>query len=179
MDLQILKSPRLRLEPLDAGHAERLFQLYQDAELYLWIFRDPPPDPKEFREGIEFLEKRLSRDQSEYWLNWVAFDANTNEIVGKVEISLHRTTRHAYLAYTIFRWFWRMGYGKEACRSVIEHVFHDWGASKVIIEMDIRNAASVRLAESLGATRVGFKPKAQFFKNSWSDEYAYEIVPSC
>lgn len=51
-----------------------------------------------------------------------------------------------------------------------------WGATKVIIEMEIRNNASFRLAESLGAKRVAFKPKAQLLKGEWSDEYQYEIL---
>jgi [ribosomal protein S5]-alanine N-acetyltransferase len=177
MDLQILKSARLRLDPLSIGHADRLFQLYQDPELYRWIFKGPPMDLAEFRDGVQFLEKRLSRDQSEYWLNWVLFERESEEIVGKVEISLHRTTRRALLAYTTFRQHWRKGYAKEACSTVIDHIFRDWQTSKVVIEMDIRNEASIRLAESLGAKRSGYKEKAEFFKNSWSDEYSYEIAP--
>jgi RimJ/RimL family protein N-acetyltransferase len=47
---------------------------------------------------------------------------------------------------------------------------------KVIIEMDILNSASVRLAESLGATRVDFKPKAETIRGRWSDVYVYELV---
>jgi ribosomal-protein-alanine N-acetyltransferase len=175
MDLQILNSQRLRLEPLLVTHSESLFELFQDPALYTWIMREPPNSLADFRAGIEFLEARLSRDQSEYWLNWVAVNRTTGQTVGKIEISLNRETREAYLAYTTFQNFWRNGYAAEGCASVIEHVFQEWGASKIIIEMDVRNEASVRLAETLGGVRVAFNPRVQLLKGEWSDEYRYEI----
>lgn len=176
MDLQILNSARLRLEPLMVSHTETMFEAFQDPQLYTWIRLGPPPDLEEFRKGIEFLEKRLSKDRSEYWLNWMCFDSASGELIGKVEASMDRKTRHTYLAYFVFRPHWKKGYAKEACATVIEHLFDRWQVSKIIIEMDTRNTASFRLAESLGAKRVGFKSQAKFFKGSWSDEYVYEIL---
>jgi [ribosomal protein S5]-alanine N-acetyltransferase len=46
----------------------------------------------------------------------------------------------------------------------------------VVIEIDVRNIASWKLAESLGAKRVATKANADFFKGQSSDEYHYEIV---
>lgn len=89
MDLQVLKTPRLRLEPLKESHTERLFQLYQDPTLYRWIFKDPPESLESFREGVHFLEKRLSRDQSEYWLNELG-----GEICNIDEIYVHPNARN-------------------------------------------------------------------------------------
>jgi RimJ/RimL family protein N-acetyltransferase len=102
-------------------------------------------------------------------------DLASGEIAGKIEASVDRETRDSYLGYFVFRPFWQKGYGKEACMTVIEHLFQEWRVPKVTIEMDTRNTASIRLAESLGARRVGIRPKAEFFKGSWSDEYVYEL----
>jgi ribosomal-protein-alanine N-acetyltransferase len=178
MDLQILTTDRLKLEPLVISHSEKLFECFQDPDLYPYIRRDVPNDYDAFRDGIEFLEKRLSRDGTEYWLNWVAVDRNTGAFIGKIEISLHREDLWAYLAYYTFKPHWRQGYAKEACLAVIKHIFSDWKGRKIIIEMDTRNTASVSLARSLGARQVGFKPKAEFFKGSWSDEYVFELLHS-
>jgi RimJ/RimL family protein N-acetyltransferase len=158
------------------AHAVKLYELFQDPELYPYITRTVPSDLVEFSKGVSFLEGRMSRDEKEYWLNWVSFSVESGEIIGKVEISIERENRVAYLAYTTFRRFWRQGYAKEACAEVIRHIFADWGADKVVIEMDIRNTASIRLAEGLGAKRVSFKPKAQLLKGEWSDEYRYELT---
>jgi RimJ/RimL family protein N-acetyltransferase len=157
------------------AHADQLFELFQDPELYPFISRTVPTDLSEFRKGIEFLEGRTSYDGKESWLNWVSFAYDTGEIVGKVEITIEKDTGIANLAYTTFRKHWGQGYAKEACAEVIRHLFDHWNATQVVIEIDVRNTASVRLAESLGARRVAFKPKAQMLKEEWSDEYRYEL----
>jgi RimJ/RimL family protein N-acetyltransferase len=108
-------------------------------------------------------------------MNWVALHRTTGELIGQVEVSMEIESRELNLAYTIFRNHWRQGYAKESCLAVIKHLFSEWAATKVIIEMDVRNHASFRLAESLGAKRVAFKPRAQFLKGVWSDEFRYEI----
>ncbi|MFL5812179.1 MAG: GNAT family N-acetyltransferase [Bdellovibrionia bacterium] len=174
--MTFLYTSRLRLEPLLTAHADRLFVLFQDPALYAFISRTVPTDLSEFRKGIEFLEGRTSYDGKEHWLNWVSFTQDTGEIVGKIEITIEKDMGVAYLAYTTFRKFWGQGYAKEACAEVIRHVLDDWKTTKIVIEMDVRNMASVRLAESLGAKRVAFKPKAQMLKGEWSDEYRYELA---
>jgi len=58
---------------------------------------------------------------------------------------------------------------------VIRHLFTDWNAPQIVIEMDVRNTASVRLAESVGAKKVSFKPKVQLVKGEWSDEFRFEL----
>ncbi len=174
--MEKINTKRLCLEPLELRHTKSLFDLYQDPELFCWIRKNPPSSRQEFTNGICFLEKRLSRDKSEYWLNWVAANKESSEIVTQIEVSLHRERRHAHLAYTTFRKFWKNGFAKEACTAVVDHLFSKWNVSKIVIEMDTRNEASIRLAESLGAKRVGFKAKAEFFKDTWSDEYTYEIA---
>jgi RimJ/RimL family protein N-acetyltransferase len=102
---------------------------------------------------------------------------DSSDLVGQVEVSMNSKTLEFYLAYTTFKAHWKEGYAKEACAAVITHMFCDWSATKAIIEMDVRNTASVRLAESLGARRVSFTPKAQQVKGEWSDEYRYELCP--
>lgn len=177
MDLQILVTDRLRLEPLQLSHADQLFKLFQDPELYQWITKDPPTSLEAFRNRIRFLEKLLSRDKMEYWLNWVFIEKATNQIAGQVEISLSRESLNANLAYYTFKNHQRRGCAKEACRAVIDHIFEKWQARKILIETDTRNLASVRLAESLGAKRVTFKENTEFFKGVWSDEFRYELSP--
>ena len=178
MDLQVLETNRLQLDPLTASNADLLFALFQDPDLHRYTIRDVPQSLEIFKEGCRFLEGRLSRDQTEYWLNWISVHKNTHQIVGKIEVTLNRSTLCAYLAYYTFQEHWKKGYAREACLEVIEHLFQVWSAKKIVIEMDTRNQASIRLAESLGAKREGHKKNAEFFKGTWSDEYCYEIVPS-
>ena len=80
------------------------------------------------------------------------------------------------MAYFVFPDFWRKSYAKEACSAVVEFLLIARKASKVIIEMDVRNVASIALAESLGAKRVASKERVQMIRGEWSDEYRYEIL---
>jgi [ribosomal protein S5]-alanine N-acetyltransferase len=175
MQMQKLRTKRLTLVPQSIDHAEQLFELFQDEELYPFINRVPPASLQKFRDGIEFLVARREEIHDELWLNWVMVHADSNQLVGQVEVSLNSKTRDFYLAYTTFKGYWRQGFAKEACAEVIHHMFRDWKATRAIIEMDIRNTASVQLAQSLGALRVAFTPRAQELKGEWSDEYRYEI----
>jgi prepilin-type processing-associated H-X9-DG protein len=75
----------------------------------------------------------------------------------------------------IFVPFWRRGYAREACARVLAHLFEDYHGGQVAAEVDTRNAASMRLVEALGFTRVATTPGADFFKGSASDEYRYEL----
>jgi RimJ/RimL family protein N-acetyltransferase len=100
----------------------------------------------------------------------------TQQPIGTIEISHIRETNETHLAYTVFSPHWRRGFAKEACSEVIDFLFSEKNVTKVIIEMDVRNAASIALAESLGGKKISFHEKAQMIRGEWSDEYRYEIL---
>jgi ribosomal-protein-alanine N-acetyltransferase len=168
-----LLTTRLVLEPLTRAHAPRVFPSLSDPALYTLIPEDPPATLAALEARYEKLAGRRSPDGKDLWLNWVA--CHGAEPVGLVEATLYED-RHAYLAYFVFRRFWRTGFAREACTRVISALMDDWKATRIVAEMDTRNEASWRLAESLGFTRVASKPEADFFKGSRSDEYRYELV---
>jgi RimJ/RimL family protein N-acetyltransferase len=171
-----LTTQRLRLEPMRVHHAAQCFELFQDERLYQYIQREPPSIVSKFTERFSFLENRLSPDLSEYWWNWGCIDKITGQIIGQVEVSFIRESGESFLAYYVFPAYWRKGYAKEACSAVVEFLFGARSASKVIIEMDVRNASSVALAESLGAKRVSYTEKVQMIRGEWSDEYCYQMA---
>ncbi len=176
MEVQTLTTARLELQPQTIAHADRLFDCFQDKELYPFITRTPPESRDEFRKAILFLEGRKSRDGSQYWLNWVSIHRQSGELVGKVEVTMDIATRDVHLAYYTFRKHWKQGYARESCLGVITHLFQHYATQRVVIEMDVRNTASVKLAESLGAKRTAHNPKVQMLKGEWSDEYQYELL---
>ncbi len=169
-----LETPRLLLEPLAASHAAVVFDDLRDPALYELIPRDPPVSATELAIRYRKLATRSSPDGTEAWLNWVARRRETGEPVGTFEATVY-PDRRAALAYTVFRRFWRQGLAKEACARVVESLFADWNASVVFAEMDTRNLASVRLAESLGMERVALVKGADSFKGATSDEFRYEL----
>jgi [ribosomal protein S5]-alanine N-acetyltransferase len=175
VQLDVQDTPRLRLEPQTVAHADRLFDLFQDPALHRWTAKSAPEDIERFRQACAVLERRLSPDDSQHWFNWVSIHKDTSDIVGKVEVSIHRDDGIANLAYYTFRNRARRGFAREACQVVIDHVFADWSVATVVIEMVTENIASARLAEALEARRVSLNANAECFKGSWHDEYRYEL----
>jgi RimJ/RimL family protein N-acetyltransferase len=169
-----LETARLRLEPLVVGHAAALFEALQAPDLYTYNPQDPPSSPEILTARYATLSSRRSPDGREVWLNWALRQRATGDYVGTVQTTV-RADQTALLAYMIFVPFWRQGYAREACARVLAHLFEEYHLSCVAAEIDTRNAASMRLVEALGFTRVATTPGADFFKGSASDEYRYEL----
>jgi len=78
--------------------------------------------------------------------------------------------REATLAFYLARPYWGQGIATEAGRSFIEHGFGELGLKKIHAGMNAANAASIRVIEKLGFTRVRSGGDAT---TQWHD---YELV---
>lgn len=168
-----LSSQRLILEPLAIPHAEKLHQGLSDLALYKFVPNDPL--------SLDALAERYGRilcgnrgDNIALWRNWAVRLAG-GEYIGIVETSVYPGD-YAYLAYFMFAPHQRQGFAHEACAIVLAHVHQTYAVKRVVAEMDVRNAASWRLVESLGFMRTGIRLNADFFKGESSDEYHYELT---
>jgi ribosomal-protein-alanine N-acetyltransferase len=169
-----LETPRLALEPLVAAHAAAIYDALQAPDMYAFIPQDPPRTPAGLETSLAARATRQSPDGRETWLNWVLRRRSEGVYVGTIEVTIH-ADRTAALAYMIFAPFQRQGYAKEGCERVIAYLFHDCNVAHIAAEIDTRNAASIRLAESLGFVRVATKLHADYFKGASSHEYRYEL----
>jgi RimJ/RimL family protein N-acetyltransferase len=52
----------------------------------------------------------------------------------------------------------------------------DYLVRKVKAQVDTRNQSSIRLLERLKFERIGHQKDADFFKDSLSDEYIYQLI---
>lgn len=170
---QPLLTPRLRLEPLVAAHAPALYPLLQDAALYTYIPQEPPDSLEALTTRYGKLAARRSPDGAEIWLNWAVWSQESGGYAGTLQATVLADST-AFLAYMFFMRFQRQGYAREGCEHVLESLRDDYKVRRVVAEIDTRNAASIKLAESLGFARTAFSPAADFFKGATSDEYRYE-----
>lgn len=169
----VFETERLRLEPLRESHAAELFELLSDPRMYTFVPQDPPESLAWLAARYKRLETRRSTDGSEEWLNWVVRSKADGACIGTVQVTLCRDGR-AQMAYEIGVPTWRRGFATEACARVIEALFKQ-GATEVWAELDTRNEASIRLLQRLGFQRGAFKPKADHFKGTDSDEWTYSL----
>jgi RimJ/RimL family protein N-acetyltransferase len=117
-----------------------------------------------------------SRDSSEIWLNYECRERAGGCIAGEVQATIYARAGVAYVAYAIFRDFQRKGFAREAVAALINHVREEYHIARFIAEMDTRNEASYKLAESLGFFRVETHEGVEHGHGVIADEYVYELT---
>jgi len=95
----VLKSGRLRLEPIARQHAALLYDGLQDPALYPYLAADPPADVAELAARYDFLAGRTSPDGTEAWLNWVLFERAGSTALGYIQATLRGDA--AFLGYVL------------------------------------------------------------------------------
>jgi [ribosomal protein S5]-alanine N-acetyltransferase len=165
---------RLIIEPLRASHAQEMFVLLKDIELYKYIPTKPPASITSLRNRYRKLETRVSPDQSELWLNWVLKLKTDNILIGRVEatVSLNNTFS---IAYELSSKYWGQGLAFESCQKIIEILCVKYDIIKVIANVDTRNFNSIKLLKKLGFKIVEVIKEVDFFNGSSSDEYKLEL----
>lgn len=146
-----LCTERLLLEPLEARHAEKMYEGFADPALYTWLNVTPPHDVDDLQTRFARIAKPYAPN-GELWLNWPVRTTAGDRHVGLVEATM-RPDRVVYLAYFVFTPYVRRGYAREACQTVIEHLWRAYDAVEVRADMDYHNVPSRCLVESLGFVR--------------------------
>lgn len=164
MERHALESARLRLEPTTAQHAAVVYRHVTDPRL--WTFF-PDLRPRSL-DALELLYKRWERgnpgiDGDSVWENWVCFLRDTDTPVGSMQATIY-PNGEAAIAYMFYVAHHGKGYAREAARCVVEHLHAGHATTRVVAEMNVRNARSIRLAESLGFRRA----------HERAGEYTYE-----
>jgi [ribosomal protein S5]-alanine N-acetyltransferase len=173
-DSSILVTPRIRLEPLVAGHAAAMFDGLADPAGYRYIPQEPPTKLEDLTARYRRLESRRSPDGNEAWLNWaiIGIDGKAH---GYVQATVNLNSKEACIAYFVFSPSQRLGYASEALGKLLPALREAYGIVKFNAEIDTRNVASIRLVESLGFVFARHVQNADEFKGAISDEYHYSL----
>jgi ribosomal-protein-alanine N-acetyltransferase len=145
----ILYGERVALQPLLAEHADALFPILSDAELWHYAPRPQSKSVDELRARCARLESRRSPDDREHRLNWAIEEEASRSIVGYVQSTVDETLREAIVAYVLGRPSWGRGLASDAVRAMLAHL-KTIGVSTFLATVDARNLRSVRLLESFG-----------------------------
>jgi [ribosomal protein S5]-alanine N-acetyltransferase len=171
----ILRTERLEIEPLLAQHADEMFYLLQDIEMYQFIPTLMPESVEKLRERYQKLESRYAPDGDELWLNWVVKENVSGQLIGRIEATVY--ANHTFdFAYLFASKHWGQGFAFESCKAVLEYIIFQYKIRKVIANVDTRNINSLKLLEKLGFSVVNFIKNADFFNGASSDELVLELV---
>src|SRR5882757_164056 len=145
--MHALTTGELILEPLVVSHAEAMFKVLSEPELYRYLDYPPPPSIEHLRSVYARLESRASPDGTQRWLNWVVRRPGKPPF-GYVQATV-TSTKTAWLGYVFSAEHWGRGYATKATEAVLEHVAHAYGVARVLATVEVENQRSIRLLERL------------------------------
>ncbi len=139
----------LRLEPLVAAHADELFPLLCDDELWIFTEEKAPETLEALAARYAQLESRRSPDGAQQWLNWAVI-SERDGVAGFVQATVPAGSSEAEVAYVIARRFWLRGLGTEAMRTLLAFLRDGLKLERAVATVDARNSASLALLRRLG-----------------------------
>jgi RimJ/RimL family protein N-acetyltransferase len=130
-----------------------MFELFVDPAIYRFLDYGPPPSVEHVRQVYARLERRVSPDGTEGWLNWIVRGAG-GQALGVVQATLVAPST-AWVAYVLASRHWRQGHGLAATRAMIDHLQSAYGATRFMATVEVANHASAALLRRLGFELVG------------------------
>lgn len=141
------RTPRLVLEPLTAAHADDMFAVLADPELYRYLDEGPPKSVAYLR-GV-YERRAVGRPEvgGERWLNLIA-RLDNDTAIGFVQATVIGRGS-AWVAYVFGRNHRAQGYAREATGALIDHLVAVHCVEHLMATVERDNARSIRLLERL------------------------------
>jgi [ribosomal protein S5]-alanine N-acetyltransferase len=173
-DQTILRTPRLRLRPLQHPDAAALFSIFADARVARYLSKPPWP-------SIEVAHERIARDIEAMKLGRYACfgiqEESGGRLVGECSLfNFQEQSRRAEVGYTLAFESWGNGYMNEALISLLEFGFSELRLNRVEADVDPRNAASARTLERLGFRKEGHLRERWIVAGEVSDSSLYGLL---
>jgi len=157
----VLETARLRLRRIGPDDVEALARIFTDPEVMRYVGAGRPLSPDEVAAMVERIEHRFQADG----FGQLAVERREDgEVIGRVGLlpldpetwrsdSRAAIGHHAEIeiGWTLARDAWGHGYAFEAASAVIEHARTELGLGRLVSIIQHGNAASIRLAQRLGA----------------------------
>lgn len=150
----LLAGRHVRLEPLAPHHAEALFAIGRDPEIWRWMLTPAFATPDDAGRWIEAtLRAQAAGDE----VTWATVRLSDGAIVGSTRyLDIRRAHRALEIGYTwLAREAQRTAINTEAKYLQLRHAFDELGAVRVQWKTDSRNEPSRRAIARLGAQFEG------------------------
>ena len=149
----MIASDQIKLEPLTAAHAQELFPLLVDSQLYQYIADSPPNSIAALADRYLRLESRCSPDGLQQWLNWAIRRLSDSQCVGYLQATIHPDNT-ADFAFVLGTRFWGLGLARDASLLALHSLFTEFAVKTVFATTDQRNLRSSGLLARLGFLKI-------------------------
>lgn len=151
-----LRTDRLILRPVEAGHLADMVRLVDDPEVARYTARIPHPYSRE--EGERFIAEMISVRARGLGVTLAIERQSDGALIGMVGLDRQSSDDTRYeVGYWLARACWNQGYATEAARAAIAHAFADLEATVVDAAVVEANVASTRLLAGLGFVETGLE----------------------
>ena len=150
----ILKTERLRLEPLSMRHSKGMFELWSDADVCRYsgtvtdynqnIIKMPAVSRAESDLIIDFW---LKAAEDGWGFRWAVINADNNDFTGTV--GFNSVDKCSEIAFHLVRRYWGKGIMSEASQAAIDWA-RDNGTQEIEAFVEPENKGSITLTERLG-----------------------------
>jgi len=130
-----------------------MFDALRDPQIYSFIPENPPLSTAALRQRYRMLQRGISADGSELWLNWVIRIVSSDRCVGCVQATVH-AGRTADFAYVLASAFWGRGIASEACVAAVDFLETEVALRSLYATVSAENHRSLRLLARLGFAEV-------------------------
>lgn len=144
----------LLLEPQTVAHAEALFQLLSDPQLYAFE-GEPPKSLAWWTDRLERLSSRRAPDGREAWLNWAL--CRNGVPLGYVQATVFEGLdgrRTAWVAYVLGSAHWGQGLATRAVACMGQELVAAYGVQRLAAVFKRKNLRSQQLLVRLGYEAV-------------------------
>jgi RimJ/RimL family protein N-acetyltransferase len=143
--VRIRLTPRLRLEPMGAEHAEDLWRLQRDEAVARWYGR-----PWTLEDALRYARRRAELWEANGVDKWMAYDRTSGELVGRGGLCMDDELECLEVGWTVRPDLWGRGYATEIGRAGLALAFDDLGADEVVAFTGPDNRRSMAVMERLG-----------------------------
>jgi RimJ/RimL family protein N-acetyltransferase len=162
----VLEGKAVRLEPLTMDHADALFAVAQNDEVWQYLAFDTPACVDDMR---RFIDIALGNAASGAELPFVIIHRPENRVVGSTRYMGIVPHDHALeIGWTwIERDLWRSAINTELKYLLLRHAFEVLDANRVQLKTDLRNVRSQQAIARLGAQREGVLREHRIVKGNY------------
>ena len=165
----VLETPRLLLRALTAADVNDLREWTPNKALYQYWGKSPGKADK----NPELLF--VSPDKPTKSFHWGVVSKEENKVIGEAWVYLIESDRMAKVALRLSERYHGRGFATEALRRVVRFCFEQTELQRLWTDVDVRNAASIRMLEKCGFTREGLIRQGKMV-STWCDYYLYGIL---
>ncbi len=174
LDAVEIKTPRLRLRPLDDRDAQALFAVFSDPRVMRYWSTPAWASPDQAHRSI--AADAADRAAGAHLRLGIELPAQ-RQLVGTCTLfGIQPTNRRAELGYALASPYWRNGYMHEALVALVTHAFAGLSLNRLEADIDPRNATSARTLERLGFRLEGRLRERWIVGGEVSDSDLYGLL---